>query len=122
MDREDTRAVFCLAWWQVSVPNLEGENCCLKMPLRGGQKILVWLANSMYTSHLACGGGAERGTSIRFGFRVFTQIKPVCKGDLGTRPKNPKSLCFGSYNTLFSGNFLLALSATSLEKLFYELH
>jgi hypothetical protein len=53
---------------------------------------------------------------------VFTQIRPVWVGHLGTRPKNPKSLCVGSYTTLFCGNFVLALLATLLEKHFYELH
>jgi hypothetical protein len=29
-----------------------------------------------------------------FGSGVFTQIRPVCVGDIGTRPKNPKKFWF----------------------------
>jgi hypothetical protein len=78
MDREGTHAEFCLAWWQVSVPNLEGENFCLKMSLRSGQKVLVfvWLAKwlilcTVYLKPSVQGGGGERSPSMRYSAQWF---------------------------------------------------
>jgi hypothetical protein len=50
---------------------------------------------------------------------IFTHIRPVWIGDLGTRPKNSKSLCLGPYITIFfPGIFVVALSATAAKKIF----
>jgi hypothetical protein len=47
-----------------------------------------------------------------FGTGVFTQIRPVWVGDLGTRPKNPKLGWLRPENRQF---VLLALCATMLK-------
>ena len=44
-----------------------------------------------------------------FGSRVFTQIRPVWVGDLGTRPKNSKSLWLGPYIYLFIGKIIFII-------------
>jgi hypothetical protein len=36
---------------------------------------------------------------------IFTQIHSVWISDLGTRPKNPKSVCLGPYITLYFPRF-----------------
>ena len=58
-----------------------------------------------------------------FGSRVFAQIRPVWVGDLGTRPKNPKSGWFRHENRHFillsavgdNAKDFLMLSPTSLQ-------
>jgi hypothetical protein len=46
--------------------------------------------------------------------RIFTQIRPVWIGNLGTRAKNPKSYVCGLMLPFIFGIFVLALSATSI--------
>jgi hypothetical protein len=55
---------------------------------------------------------------------IFKQIRPVWIGDLGTRPKNPKSLCLGpclphlSWEFCFSavGDIVLKKCVSYIEK------
>jgi hypothetical protein len=48
-----------------------------------------------------------KGSTLEiFVAEIFTQIRPVWAGDIGTRPKNPKCLCFGPYITLYFPIFL----------------
>ncbi len=49
-----------------------------------------------------------------FGSRVFTQIRPVWVGDLGTSPKNSK---FRWFRLEIAVLYFLALPATALKKI-----
>jgi hypothetical protein len=48
------------------------------------------------------------------GFGIFTQIRPVWMGDLGTNPKNSKSLLFGLKIVIL---YVLALLPTALKQI-----